>query len=68
MITMIGCDNPACRNTDHPEEGGTKTKPRPPYGWLTLKGGWYGSGPYFDIVVCSTDCVVAAMIAIEEET
>ena len=62
---MIGCDNPACRNTEHPEEGGSVRKPRPPYGWVFVKGGWYGSGPYFTIVACCWECVEAAVNEVE---
>lgn len=66
IVQMIQCDNPGCQSRQIPEEGGTQKKPRPPYGWLNLKGGWYGHGPYFDLVVCGAQCAQPAMEAVPE--
>lgn len=57
-VTMIECDSPTCGKIGDPEND----KPlRPPYGWLQMKGGYYGSGPYGDVTVCSIDCLVDAL-------
>ena len=62
VISMIGCDNDECRSVGLPEEGGTAKRPRPPYGWMQISGGWYATGPYFkNLVVCSIECVAPAM-------
>lgn len=55
---MTLCDNPHCNNSKIPES----EKPyRPPYAWLTLKGGYFGCGPSISIEVCSAECVEQAM-------
>lgn len=57
-IKMTLCDNPRCGSMKAPES----IKPyRPPYAWLTLKGGWFGSGPSVSIEVCSLECVEPAL-------
>ena len=57
-VTMIGCDNPNCQRVGTPEN----LKPlRPPYGWLTLKGGFFGCGPAIDVTVCSLNCLTDAI-------
>lgn len=58
-IMMVKCDNPGCRNTEHPE---SESKPYvPPYGWLRLKGDFVGTGPAINVEVCSTACLEAAV-------
>jgi hypothetical protein len=55
---MTSCDNSACRETAHPES----IKPyRPPYGWVWVKGSLFGCGPSFEVEVCSTSCLEAAV-------
>jgi len=57
-VTMIKCDNPDCYAVGAPEF----QKPlRTPYGWLTLKGSYFGSGPSIDVTVCRLDCLEAAV-------
>lgn len=53
------CDNFACNRIELAESD----KPYvPPYGWLTVKGGFVGSGPGpFVVVVCSLNCLEAAV-------
>jgi hypothetical protein len=58
VVTVTKCDSPACENHDTPE----CEKPyRPPYGWLTMKGGLFGCGPNIKVEVCSTACLEAAV-------
>jgi hypothetical protein len=57
-VTMIKCDNPSCRKTDIPED---EKGNRPPYGWLTVRGGWFGCGPDFSVVVHDIGCLVPAI-------
>ena len=58
-MIMIGCDNPTCGRTGVPEDDGKGDLP--PYGWVTAQGGWFGSGPSYDVVVHDIDCLVPAI-------
>ena len=67
IIKMFKCDNPACRATEHPEDGGTEKKPITPYGWIHLEGFCQGVGPRYDFTVCSVACVEHALDAADDE-
>lgn len=57
-VQMTACDNPRCANTGVPEND----KPyRPPYAWLTAKGGFFGCGPSFNVEVCTLPCLEPAI-------
>ena len=61
-VMMISCDNPGCHAVDSPEI----ERPRsyvPPYGWLTMKGHFVGTGPSIEIEVCSVECLEEAVDA-----
>jgi len=58
IVKRVECDNPFCRKTGIPESD----KPyRPPYGWLTMKGSFFGSGPSIKVEVCSVECLEKAV-------
>lgn len=57
-ITMVQCDNPGCENTKQPE---SETPYRPPYAWVTAKGGLFGCGPNFSVEVCDVSCLAGAV-------
>lgn len=65
IIKMTKCDNLKCSMAGHPEN----LKPyRPPYGWLSVKGGFMGCGPDFAVEVCSLACLEPAIRdALDEE-
>jgi hypothetical protein len=68
---MIVCDNPKCKNTGRPEwlpeKGSRKKGHTGPYGWMQCQIGWVGRGPYFEIDVCSLDCLTPAVDTKYEE-
>jgi len=67
IVKMTKCDNPSCTTTGKAEN--EEDPYVPPYGWLTLQGGFIGTGPFFEVVVCSLDCLEAAVneIVVQDE-
>jgi len=68
-VPMTQCDNPKCENVARPErpDGPADKKYLAPYGWLTMKGGFVGTGPNFEIEVCSPECAAPAIVHVTNE-
>ena len=61
-VERIKCDNPGCHNVETPEWVSANGKShRPPYGWLSLKGYFQGTGPSISVEVCSVACLELAV-------
>jgi len=74
-ITLIRCDNPACKSVGPSEtEVYAESKRKkgealaPPYGWWRFDGWCQGPGPAVkNVVVCKLSCLEAALYATLEK-
>jgi hypothetical protein len=67
-VLMIRCDNPACKSIGEPEHVPGRDGPKKrnekitgPYGWHQGHGWCVGSGPSYDYMACSDECVGPAI-------
>ena len=63
---VMACDNPKCKNTGPFERVAGRGK-RPatimyPYGWDVIRVASEGSGPFIDVVACSSTCIMPAIL------
>ena len=64
-VTMMVCDNPACRNRHE------HSKEEPALGYHLGKGFWAdegGGGPLTSVYACSTECITPAVMHVIRES
>ncbi len=60
-VELVQCDNPKCNSLGKPEYIEEDGSHNPPYGWIFLKGGFFGSGPCIKIEVDKIQCIRGAV-------